>query len=621
MSSSWPPRSPENVRKTAIDKDDEEEDEETLQLQIQAIEAKLKLKKLQKKRNQSPQSSSNLEIPLSPVKKPIPPTQSSPRRVQLGIDKGISGHHVSLQRTNTARQAIVAQRTPLLSRKQSREAIRKEHGLIKSFSERMASMCEPRGDEVAAGGGRYDVNQRVSKTPPQIVQITRIRKSTELYDEHSQLDLAKRSLTASSLARSLPPQNQWRIPELLKKVTSPSYELPDVDDFAVFGVIASKSDTKDQKQTDGTASNQKSGWENKWDTGLQNSKKFIAMTVTDLQWSIDVYLFGTSMPRYHRLQAGTVVAIINPSIMPPKKGKEDTGAFSLALNSSDDLILEIGQARDFAFCKAVKKDGKDCSQWVNKSKTEYCEWHINTQVAKTQSSRMGVNTGSNDIRTFSTGNTNGADRKRPYTPKSYTKSQHETDFSKKGLLPAQQGVKYDRETQSHIYITPGNSSAPSSNRGRYNNLARSGSSRAYVNGRNDDDELEPDYFLEAGNVDLADREKQSRIRKRLASKQKERDITRELSKLPGAGGEYAKQTVAKHTSATVEQKTRDRSSSSSSESSTWSILRNKNKYIKKRTLSASHIRLSPAKRLRFGEGTKVPKDMKKQESDDDLEIV
>lgn len=117
----------------------------------------------------------------------------------------------------------------------------------------------------------------------------------------------------------------------------------------------------------------------------------MVLTLTDLEWSVDLFLFDTALPRYYKLTLGTVVAILNPSIIPPPANAVDTGRFSLKLNSSDDTILEIGKAQDLGFCKSIKKDGAVCNNWIDSRKTEFCEFHVDMQLKRTTAGRMEVN--------------------------------------------------------------------------------------------------------------------------------------------------------------------------------------------------------------------------------------
>jgi hypothetical protein len=36
----------------------------------------------------------------------------------------------------------------------------------------------------------------------------------------------------------------------------------------------------------------------------------------------------------------------------------------------------VGWSFDFAYCKGKKKNGESCRNCVNKSKSEFCDWHL-----------------------------------------------------------------------------------------------------------------------------------------------------------------------------------------------------------------------------------------------------
>lgn len=332
-----------------------------------------------------------------------------------------------------------------------------------------------------------------------------------LFEGFSQLHLSSRILPHSFLNRTLPTDRFtiYRVPDLLKHVKSPTYELPDtVCDYVVCGVIASKSSAMDHKTpAPDSATVGTKDWERQWEDGSRNQRRFMAFTLTDLKWTVDIYLFGTALPRYHRLTPGTVVAILNPGIMPPKPGQTHTGAFSLALHDGDDTILEIGTARDLGYCKTLKKDGKECGGWLDASKTGICEWHLNAQLEKTRAKRMGVNTGTNGRRnTF-------FEKGKP---------------GKNGLALREEGRGYDWASQSQYYIS--HSGASSTNKGN-----------RYGRAMTDTD----DAFIPEGHFSRPN-DRDARVRKHLAAQEKEREIAEKLGSrdhigFGSAGAEYLRQ--------------------------------------------------------------------------------
>jgi minichromosome maintenance protein 10 len=210
------------------------------------------------------------------------------------------------------------------------------------------------------------------------------------YDPFSEIHLKRREIPHSVVAREMQGKEVYPLPRLLKEVKSPEYEPPDCEcDYVVFAVLASKSNPLDHAASHRTA--EKHGADK-----LEAPKnKFMVLHLTDLKWEIDCYLFGTAFNQFWKLTPGTLLAIMNPAILPPK-GNQHSGRFSLKLGSSEDAVMEIGIARDLGYCSAVKKDGQPCGEWIDKRKTEACEFHINLQVEKARKGRMEVNTMWND---------------------------------------------------------------------------------------------------------------------------------------------------------------------------------------------------------------------------------
>ncbi|KAJ5135130.1 uncharacterized protein N7515_004408 [Penicillium bovifimosum] len=330
------------------------------------------------------------------------------------------------------------------------------------------------------------------------------------FESYSSLHLSNRVLPHSFLNRTLADKRVLRIPDLLKMVKAPAFELPDdIDgDFVVFGIVASKSDPRDKKASGNVTAKEK----DPYDDGLNNSKRYMAITLTDLTWTVDLFLFDTAFPRYYKVSEGTLIAILNPTIMPPPKHKLDTNRFSLSLSSSDDTVLEIGHARDIGFCKSVKKDGKTCQAWVDGRKTEFCDFHIDIQVRRTQGQRAGVNC---DTGMFGGGSRIGLYQPGTRRPSAYWQGKKHD------------GPRYDYQSQSVFYV------APSRNTG----AGRPGSNPR-GSAENPLDRLH-DPFFSTGMMGRGE-SKEERMRRRLAAQQRERDITQKLVSggVGGVGAEY-----------------------------------------------------------------------------------
>ncbi|KAF7545893.1 hypothetical protein G7Z17_g8827 [Cylindrodendrum hubeiense] len=250
------------------------------------------------------------------------------------------------------------------------------------------------------------------------------------FDPYSSFHLSKRILPHRVLARHVSGKKAFNIKDLLKVVKSPDWELPDIEqDVVIFAILAKKSDPRAHKPTTG-----KNGAKD------EDRGKYMVMTLVDLEYELDLFLFNTGFTRFWKLTEGTVVAILNPNIMRPPPGREDTGRFSLVINSDEDTIVEIGKARDLGFCQSMKKDGDLCRSWVNKKRTHHCEFHSNEAVRKQRGSRMEVNGG-------------GFGSKQP-------KSQGGSGWNKKSQESQQGKTKnYDWESKTQWFVSRSMSAA------------------------------------------------------------------------------------------------------------------------------------------------------------------
>lgn len=405
------------------------------------------------------------------------------------------------------------------------------------------------------------------------------KPDSALFEDFSRIHLSSRILPHSFLKRTLPEEQftTFTVTDLLRDVKSPDYEVPDgVGDYVVFAIIASKSSPLDQKVKAEEQSKGTNDWQRKWEDGSQNQKKFIAMTLTDLKWTVDLYLFGTAVPRYHRLSPGTVIAILNPGIMPPKKGKEDTGAFSLNIHDGDDTILEIGTARHLGYCEAKRKDGRDCGTWVDVTKTTICEFHLNMQLHKTESSRMAINSGSNGFRQQSSNRAPDPNsRRRP--PVTWNSRSKDLVDPKTGLK-RKDARQFDQLTGEAFYVAP--SSAP-----------RAGSN-AQPFGVSASRMLDlDDPFIGEGQLS---RDKKTQLQKRKERQADERDIAEKLGALAssGAGAEYMRHRTGTSTKKDVGNESSGRISAQAIKGD---IMRSRSGMKR----PAEGVKLSPVKKTRF----------------------
>lgn len=299
------------------------------------------------------------------------------------------------------------------------------------------------------------------------------------------------------MARAVSGKTTYSIKDLLRQVKAPDWSLPDdVVDSVVFAIVASKSDPRHHKpQYDAQTGKMKQS-----DRG-----KYMVLTLVDLQYEVELFLFNSGFERFWKLSTGTVVAILNPDIMPPPPGRADTGRFSLTINSDADTILEIGAARDLGYCKSVKADGKLCNSWVNARRTEHCEFHTNTALSRTRSARQEVN-GTVGL---------GGDFKGHRSKKGHLES---AEDKRRAKVEEEHG-KFDWETRSRYFMNGG----------------RGGQSTSSL--------IDRDGISDT-------RERAEGLKRKLVAQEKERDIAKKLGEMGsgGMGGEYMRISGAQETS-------------------------------------------------------------------------
>ncbi|CAL3970883.1 unnamed protein product [Diplocarpon coronariae] len=326
-----------------------------------------------------------------------------------------------------------------------------------------------------------DASQSATTMGKKSPEVTESECEASQFEPYSTQHLSKRIIPHQELTRMISGKKTFLIPDLLKVVKGPDFNGPDIEeDMVVFAIIAKKTEPKSH-QPNPSVTTQKKG-------------KFMVMGLTDLKWELDLFLFDTAFDKFWKLTPGTIIAILNPLFMPPPKGKEATGKFSLTLNSDADTILEVGNARDLGYCKSVKRDGKTCDTWVDKRHTEFCDYHVNITLDKTRTQRMEVNSMNFGKGRFGGG---GGGSGRNF----YVKSSREKEEEKK--------VRYDRESHSQMFIAK----------------------KSTVN-MLDDVDFDPDAFHRGST-------KEERMTRRVLAKEKERKLERKLATMGnGQGAEY-----------------------------------------------------------------------------------
>lgn len=280
-----------------------------------------------------------IQVPASPSpqKRKLP---VSPARVTLGIDKGRTGRDISLRRTPEKPKKTFNQRIA-----ETRAEQHEKESLAKQSLARRITSFNP-------------VPAFSSDTKDAIVDPTTKLSVCDM--KIAAEDCVKVAQTVSKILS---------VHQFFAVVAPPDYEMStEIDDYLVYGIIASKSTARTTSGGD----------------------KYCVLQLTDLHTDITLFLYNSAFEKYWTLPLGTLCYFLNPQFQKPRGG-----ATKLSLKMTDHAgVLEIGKSADFGICRSIKKDGQQCSTWVNSRKQEVCDFHIDMTLSKSSGKRLEFASGS-----------------------------------------------------------------------------------------------------------------------------------------------------------------------------------------------------------------------------------
>ncbi|XP_017304139.2 protein MCM10 homolog, partial [Diaphorina citri] len=136
---------------------------------------------------------------------------------------------------------------------------------------------------------------------------------------------------------------------------------PDVDsiDWVIGGVIVGKSPPKISAK----------------------GSQYCIWTLSDLKSglkTVSLFLFSSAFTSLWKTNVGTVVGVLNPSVMENSKSQDEA---CLSVNNGDKIMC-WGTSKDYGKCKARKKDGENCTNFVNVHDCAYCVYHVKQEYKK-----------------------------------------------------------------------------------------------------------------------------------------------------------------------------------------------------------------------------------------------
>jgi len=228
----------------------------------------------------------------------------------------------------------------------------------------------PRGQQRNTTGG---LGSSSHKEADELVTRTRAVTDNDKFfsDKFSGLRIVNPLISSVVMEKRMEGRKMVKISQIPAKIKGNS----DIDgDWVTIGVIVQKLPPKQ-------SSNGKTyGIWKLSDLGPSSTNEFVAL-----------FLFGDVYKEHWKTTEGSVVALLNASILPAKeKNSQD---LALTLDNAKKLML-MGISKDFGRCKGVRRsDNHPCGNFVNRQHGEFCEYHVQAAYKKMRAQRMECQAG------------------------------------------------------------------------------------------------------------------------------------------------------------------------------------------------------------------------------------
>ncbi|XP_063971873.1 protein MCM10 homolog [Diachasmimorpha longicaudata] len=173
-------------------------------------------------------------------------------------------------------------------------------------------------------------------------------------------------------SKELKERMQDRKPITVSKIKSFLATQDQSQDWVIAGVLIHRSTTKKS----------------------QNGNQYCIWQISDLSDkipSVSLFLFSGAYKLFWKTSEGTVVGVLNPNVM---ESRNDKAEATLSIDNAQKIMI-LGHSRDLGRCKSVKKSGDPCTNVINKSRCEYCIYHVKQEYSKA-SRRVDLQTDSSN---------------------------------------------------------------------------------------------------------------------------------------------------------------------------------------------------------------------------------
>ncbi|XP_064475902.1 protein MCM10 homolog [Ornithodoros turicata] len=121
----------------------------------------------------------------------------------------------------------------------------------------------------------------------------------------------------------------------------------------------------------------------------KNGNTYSIWKMTDLvdcENLVSFFMFGEVHQKHWKTAIGSVVGVLNPSVMPNRDSFSSRSDITLSIDHPGKVML-MGTSKDFGTCRGKSRSGQPCTNIVNESHCPYCIYHVKAEYRKMSSQR------------------------------------------------------------------------------------------------------------------------------------------------------------------------------------------------------------------------------------------
>lgn len=122
-----------------------------------------------------------------------------------------------------------------------------------------------------------------------------------------------------------------------------------------------------------------------------NGQSYSVWKLSDLSptdYTLTVFMFGQAHLDWCREPEGTMWAVVDGKLREDGKSERPTASCD-----HPSQVMKLGTSPDYGRCKGTRRDGAPCTMHVNRSRSEYCNYHASAALKSLTTERMALGPG------------------------------------------------------------------------------------------------------------------------------------------------------------------------------------------------------------------------------------